>query len=283
MTLARIKLGSMMIGVLDEKRDTSVHHNKGVFGGAVFIPYVVKIDLDYSKLTLYDPETYQPEEGWEEVSLHLSESNLPFIETTISIGSSENVPVKLILDTGAEGAMLLITDEDKHIIQPSRIVYSLSGTGLRGDVFTNHGRISELKIGDYQFSDVIVSIFGKNEIKDKIPALGELQCDGVIGVGCLYRFNMIFDYAHKRMFIKPNKYFSDIFEMNMAGMVIKEMGSGAHVVYYLMENSPASEQGLRNTYIRAFFGKYLKGEDSGLLNGPYSMYPEVEIKVKNIR
>ncbi|MBA7543000.1 hypothetical protein ES705_35325 [subsurface metagenome] len=32
-----------------------------------------------------------------------------------------------------------------------------------------------------------------------------------------------------------------------------------------------------------FFDKYLKGEDSGLLNEPSSLYPEVEIKVKNIR
>ena len=41
-------------------------------------------------------------------------------------------------------------------------------------------------------------------------------------------------------------------------------------------------QEIQNSYIRAFFDKYLKGENSGLLNGPSSMYPEVEIKVKNI-
>ena len=28
------------------------------------------------------------------------------------------------------------------------------------------------------------------------------------------------------------------------------------------------------------YDKHLKGEDSGLLNGPSSEYPEVEIKVK---
>ena len=153
-TLSQIDLGKMLVGVLDESRETSVHHNKGVFGGAVFLPYVVKIDFNTSRLTLYDPETYQ-------------------------------------------------------------------------------------------FKDVISSLFGKNEIKDTMPILEELQCDGIIGIGCLYRFNMIFDYAHNRLFIKPNKYFYDPFEMNMAGMAIEEMGSGAHVVYFVVENSPASDQELR--------------------------------------
>lgn len=35
-----------------------------------------------------------------------------------------------------------------------------------------------------------------------------------------------------------------------------------------------------NDYTLAFFNKHLKGIDSGLLNGPSSEYPEVEIKVK---
>jgi len=37
---------------------------------------------------------------------------------------------------------------------------------------------------------------------------------------------------------------------------------------------------IMNEYTLAFFDKHLKGEDSGLLNGPSSEYPEVEIKVK---
>lgn len=35
-------------------------------------------------------------------------------------------------------------------------------------------------------------------------------------------------------------------------------------------------------YVLAFFDKYLKGEDSGLLDGPSTLYPEVEISTRNI-
>jgi len=39
---------------------------------------------------------------------------------------------------------------------------------------------------------------------------------------------------------------------------------------------------IQNTYILAFFDKYLKGKDNSLLKGPSPDYPEVYIKVKNI-
>jgi len=42
-------------------------------------------------------------------------------------------------------------------------------------------------------------------------------------------------------------------------------------------------QDIQNMYYRAFFDKYLKGQDSRLLDGSSSMYPEVEIRVKNIQ
>jgi hypothetical protein len=37
-----------------------------------------------------------------------------------------------------------------------------------------------------------------------------------------------------------------------------------------------------NTYLRAFFDQYLKGEESPLLNGPSSDYPEVEFEARNL-
>lgn len=240
-TLSQINLGSLMTAVLDESCETSARHNKGVIGASIFNPYVVKIDFDTSRVSLYEPESYQKEEGWEEIPLIL-ERNLPVIETTISINDSEEIPVRLCVDTGAKPTLGLSINEEKQIIQPSKVVYSLTSTaGLRGDTYNNHGRISGVKVGQYRLKDVI-SCFIEG---DEMPLLEEIQCDGLIGVGSLYRFNMIFDYTHKRMFIKPNKHFPDPFEMNMAGMAIVEMGSGAHVVYYVIENFLASKQGLR--------------------------------------
>ena len=132
-SLARIDLGSMIIGVLDEIRETSVFRNQGVFGGALFLPYVVKVDFDASELILYDPKTYQPEKGWEEIPLHLSERNLPLIDASIITEELTDIPVKLILDTGGKSNMILITDEGRQITHPSKMVYGLSGIGLRGE------------------------------------------------------------------------------------------------------------------------------------------------------
>ena len=261
-TISHIDLGSMIIGVLDESRETSVFRNQGVFGDSVFLPYVVKVDFDASELILYDPKTYQPEKGWEEIPLHLSERNLPLIEASIKTEELTDIPVKLILDTGGKSNMILITDEGKQITHPSKMVYGLSGIGLRGDVFANMGRIPELKMGSVQLRDVIVDVFNKQEIIEKIPVFGEIQCDGVIGIGCMYRFNMIFDYTHSRLFIKPNTFFLDVFDLNMAGMVIEKMGRGDHVVHYVMDGSPASEQGIqKNDVVEEVNSKHIDDFD----------------------
>ena len=244
-SLSKINLGKMTVGVLDESQDTSVFHNKGVFGGAIFLSYIVKIDFDNSLLTLFDSASYIPEEGWEEIPLDLSNRNLPMIETIIYTKDSKEIEGKFLLDTGGEGAMILRLNDEKQIKKPKKTAYTLVGTGLRGDAFADLGRISGLSIGAYQIKNVISSFFSEDEIKNTLPALLELECDGVIGISHLYRFNMIFDYAHNRMFIKPNKYFNDKFEMNMAGMTIKKIGTGVHLVYHVMKNSPASKQGLR--------------------------------------
>lgn len=61
----------------------------------------------------------------------------------------------------------------------------------------------------------------------------------------LYRFNLIVDYNHRRMFVKPNAYFSDAFELNMAGMSLAETPGGETVVYQVIEGSEAARKGMR--------------------------------------
>ena len=240
LTLPGVDLGRITTAVMDESRKMSIHHYQGVIGGAVFIPYVVEIDFDDSSINLYDPELYEPKEGWEEIPL-VFERNVPILETTVQIGAGDKIPVRLIVDTGGKPPLALAVDAEKKLVPPARVVHFLAGTGFRGNVYADHGRLSGLKIGTYLLNNVISSFWRG----DEAPALKEINSDGPLGLGCLYRYNIIFDYAHKRMFIKPNRYFSDPFEMNMAGMVIKEIGSGIYVVYYVMDNSQASKQGLK--------------------------------------
>ncbi len=240
LSLPGLDLGQVATAVIDESRDVSPHHNLGVIGGAIFIPYVVEIDFGNFRISLYDPASYAPEEGWEEIPLAFGR-NLPILETTLRIGGRDEIPVRLIVDTGGKPPLALAVDVEKKLLAPAQVVHFLSGTGLRGDVFADHGRLSELKVGR-RFLKNMVSAFWTGK---EAPVLTEVNADGVLGLGSLYRFNMVFDYAHERMFIKSNRFFSDPFELNMAGMTIEETTAGDLAVYYVMDGSEAAKKGLR--------------------------------------
>lgn len=151
------------------------------------------------------------------------------------------IPVRLAVDTGMKPALALTVNAESGVMPPARVIHSLAGTGLRGDVFADHGRIAELRIGNQSLKGVIAS-FGTG---DEAPALEELGVDGILGLGALYRFDLIFDYAHERMFVRPNQYASDEFELNMAGMVIDETVSGDRIVAFVMEGTEAATRGVQ--------------------------------------
>ncbi len=238
--LQGVDLGKITTAVVDESRADSPMHNTAILGGAVFIPYVVGIDFEKSEITLYDPKTFVAEEGWEAVPL-VFERNIPVLETTLRIGGGGEAPVRLIVDTGGKPQLALVSDPAKRIAPPERVVRFLSGTGFRGDVFADHGRLTELKLGRHSLKGLVSAFWGP----DVAPALGETQTDGPLGLGTLYRFNIVFDYTRARMLIRPNRYYADPFELNMAGMALERNASGETVVHFVLEGGEAAKKGLR--------------------------------------
>lgn len=255
--LAGVDLGKIATGVVDESRADSPMHNPAILGGAVFIPYVVGIDFEKSEITLYDPKSFVAEQGWEVVPL-VFERNIPVLETTLRIGGRSEAPVRLIVDTGGKPQLALVSDPSRRIAPPERVVRFLSGTGFRGDVFADHGRLTELKLGRHSLKGLVSAFWGP----DVAPALRETHTDGPLGLGTLYRFNIIFDYTRARMLIRPNRYYADPFELNMAGMALERTASGETVVHYVLDGGEAARKGLRKgDVVAAIDGKAAEGYD----------------------
>ena len=241
--LEHIDFGKKIVGVMDDSRDEALHHNKGVLGGVVFVPYVVKIDFDRAVIDLYSPETFEPEEGWEEIPLFLSERNMPMVETLYSIDRGKKVHGKFLLDTGA-GGNILVLDAKGGVQAPDKTLYTLTGTGLRGDVFFEMGRISNLQIGKYELKQVLAALVPEKELPEKLPALMDIGGRGIIGIEAMSHFNMIFDYSRNKLYIQPNENYGSPFEINMAGMIVRENHKGDWVVYHVIEELEASKKGL---------------------------------------
>jgi len=238
--LDELTIDKIMVAVMDQKRDSSLFHNAGVIGNALLLNHVVEIDFDTKEFKLYDSEGFITDDSWEEVSIDI-EKNLPVLKTTISIDGKKDIPVKLIVDTGGRGGLMLTTNSKAQLIKPNKTVYKLSGTGLRGAVYGDHGRIAETKFGSHIIPGELASWIPFSDV----PILKEITADGGIGIDFLRRFNLVFDYRNKRILIKPNKNFSKISDINMAGLSIVEMGSGKRIIFHVIKGSQAFKKGIK--------------------------------------
>ena len=157
------------------------------------------------------------------------------------MGGRSDIPVRLIVDTGARPELGLKTDEARGLIPAPDAVRTLTGTGFRGDVFGQLDRVDELSLGHFRLEGLVAG-FG---LADKAPVLDEIGADGVLGIGALYRFNIIFDLPRHRMLLKPNQYAAAPSEWGMAGVDIRPDATGKTIIYHVDEGSEAHAKGLR--------------------------------------
>ena len=79
----------------------------------------------------------------------------------------------------------------------------LVGRGLSGDIYGKSGKISKLIIGPFELRNIETS-FAPAEVRSK-----QGDADAILGNRLLKRFNLIFDYNNKELYLKPNSHFNE--------------------------------------------------------------------------
>jgi len=217
----------------------------GLIGFNLFKDYVVKIDYTDHKITLIKPEYYTYKEKDKDIVLPLSfEQNKPFVRTSIVTDKNEDVPVKLLVDTGASDALWLSTNSDNRISLPENHIETFLGRGLSGDLFGKKGRIGAIWVGPLVLYEPIVA-FPDNELVDQL--IGKNDRNGTLGAEILRRFYVTMDYPNKRLILRPNSDIKDQFNYNMSGLEVTNPMPGAPIflISNIRTNSPAYYAGLQ--------------------------------------
>ena len=217
----------------------------GLIGFNSFKDYIVKIDYSSEKLYLYKPEYFKYRDRQKDIILPLRfEQNKPFVRTSIVMDDLTEVPVKLLVDTGASDAVWLSTNSDDRIKLPEKNVDTFLGKGLSGDLFGKKGRISGLWVGPLVLPEPIVA-FPESELIDQIMTSNDRN--GTLGAEVLRRFVVTMDYRNKRLTLHPTGKVKDPFNYNMSGMeVINPMpGLPIFTVTNVREDSPAYLAGIQ--------------------------------------
>lgn len=191
--------------IISQSEYTQKFRADGVVGWNLFGHYTVEINYDDEQIILHDTASFQPDSGWISLPLTL-ENNLPIIAGSLEVAVGEIIPVKLNIDLGYKGAIQLVLKPDRKFTLPQNLDSTLIGTGLSGDV---HGMIGKCQ-------SIILAEFALNDITTTFAPLeswaGVHDVAGIVGNDFMRRFNAIYDYTHKTLYLRPSKYFAEPFK-----------------------------------------------------------------------
>ncbi len=217
----------------------------GLIGFNLFKDFIVKIDYPNESITLFKPEYYNYKDRRRDIILPLHlENNKPFVRTSIVTEDLEEVPVKLLVDTGASDALWLSEKSDDRIDLPEKHIETFLGKGLNGSVFGAKGRIDGIWVGPLILPQPIVA-YPNSELIDQL--ISNNNRNGTLGAEILRRFVVTIDYRNNRLTMRPTHKVRDDFNYNMSGMeVVNPMpGLPVFTITDIRENSPAYFAGLK--------------------------------------
>ena len=217
----------------------------GIFGFELFRNFVVKIDFRSRQIKLYNPETYKYRGRGQKIPIVIEDTK-PYLYASAIYADNREVPIKVILDTGAGHALSLDMDTQGDIQLPDKIIRAQLGRGLNGIITGSLGRLEKLKIGTFELQQVITSFPDTNSPATRVAR--NLKRQGNIGCELLKRFTVIFDYSRNHVILKPNsRFYREKFERDMSGMEIKAEGTDYRkfVIANIQAGSPAELVGLQ--------------------------------------
>lgn len=176
--------------------------SNGVMGYSIFGHYATEINYDENTMTLHNADQIILNDEWTMIPIYFKNNKIPWVDVSVVVDHEEPVLLSTYIDFAAGENIELLEKKDMKFKLPENMVDKYLGRGLSGDIYGKSGRISKLIIGPYELLDVQAAIAPAN-IRSK-----QINADAVLGCGALRKFNIVFDYAHEKLYIKPNSHFN---------------------------------------------------------------------------
>lgn len=216
----------------------------GVIGHEFFKNNPIKIDYDNSVLSFYRTSAlkWKPP-GYRSIPMEMI-GNKPYINTSIRQIGGKDLEAKLLIDTGANHGLLLNRETTDAIQLPPLTIETELGRSLGGDLFGVVGRVRRVDINGLKFRNVITSYPDKTEFSNVIIETGR---QGSLGSELLNRVKLILDYPRERLLYKKGAKFTDVFDYDMSGMMVRVFSAEVKRFYVsqVREDSPSGISGVQ--------------------------------------
>ncbi len=178
----------------------------GVIGHSLLGHYAVELDYDRNMMTLHDSDRFTVGPGWESLPIYFKNNRIPWIDISIATGDEPLVKLATYIDYASSHALELLDRPVNRFRVPVATTENFLGRGLSGDIYGRQGRIARLRIGSHELSNVLVAI-----APAAVRSSQDTSADAIVANNLLRRFNVIFDYAHAKLHIRPNTHFHEPF------------------------------------------------------------------------
>lgn len=199
----RLEFGDLQVDsqrvIVARSPHTQTFPTDGVIGWNLFGHYIVEIDYDAQLITLHDTSGIELDTSWTIVPITLREG-LPFFDCEVEVVAGEVVPITVYIDLASGDALEMLTKPTQKYSLPDSLERKYLGTGLSGDIYGSFGRSRRLQLAGYDLLDVPTA-FAPVTVRSK-----QKGADGILGNNAIRRFNIIFDYPHDRICLKPNQF-----------------------------------------------------------------------------
>lgn len=214
---------------------TPIH---GIMGASFFKSFIVKVDYINKRLSFYDHSRSVKKRG-EKLEIDIIRDK-PYTNIVVNTFDGKTDTLSMLVDLGAGHVVSLDLTNDEQFLKPDSTIIANLGMGLSGPISGLIGRLKGVKIGPFNFRNVIVAF---PEYEDEFLRLLMTENDGSIGGGLLKRFTVLFDYSRQEIYLRKNKYYKMPFEHDMSGMEIynSDKKNKRYFVSRIEPNSPSEK------------------------------------------
>lgn len=215
----------------------------GVLGVALFRKYVVVIDYQNKKLSLFDPRHFVYRGTGTIVPLKIKGEAL--FQGDILLQNGQSVQAQLAIDSGTYSALRLYRGflQKHQPLQDSQAPTVLSyGFGIGGEFPERLARVGDLGIGSLRLHAPLARLSEANS-----GATVSSSYDGTIGGAILCRFKVTLDYSRSEMILEPNSSFPDPFKADTSGLILSASGADFRTISirHVISGTPAALAGVK--------------------------------------
>ncbi|HXT20174.1 MAG TPA: aspartyl protease family protein [Thermoanaerobaculia bacterium] len=244
----RVAVGKAVVdGQSFATKPRPMRHADGFLGYPWLSHFVVEVDFTAHRLRFWTPACDRGGPDATPVPLRFVEGRMPTLAATLTLAKGAPIDAELMVDTGAGTTAILNTPfvaEHELLARAGRLANAETGGVGGGRSALAVARAASLRVGDFTLERPIIEL-GKPDTAAGAGSFGaDHPWDGILGCGVLSRFDVVIDYPHARLLLRPTARFGEPFPHDVVQALLEETPAGLRVVA-LRHGGGADRAGLR--------------------------------------